>query len=63
MQQQQTVLRVQTNIPNGDVTYSGEISKVSTSGWTITGDGSVDIPYSGISTGYGDAIFAIENGV
>jgi len=62
MQQQQTVLRVQTNIPNEYLTYNGEISIVSATGWTISGSGTTETPYTGVSTSSNTAAtFAISN--
>jgi len=49
-QQQQTVLRVQTNIPSGiEVTGSTSLSVISTSGLTYGGSGTETSPYTGIT--------------
>jgi hypothetical protein len=49
-QQQQTVLRVQTNIPSGiEVTGSTSLSVVSTSGLTYGGSGTETSPYTGVT--------------
>lgn len=51
-QQQQTVLRVQTNIPSG-IEYTGDtsLSVISTSGLTYTGSGTQSSPFTGSTTG------------
>ena len=51
-QQQQTVLRVQTNIPSGiELTGNTTLSVVSTSNVTYTGSGTETSPYTGSTTG------------
>lgn len=53
-QQQQTVLRVQTNKPNTDIVITGTTSLSftgSTSGMTATGDGTSGSPFSGSFSG------------
>ena len=53
-QQQQTVLRVQTNKPNTDIVITGTTSLSftgSTSGMTATGDGTSGLPYYGAYSG------------
>lgn len=50
-QQQQTILRVQTNIPSGiELTGSTSLSVVSTSGLTYSGSGTQTSPYTGSTT-------------
>jgi hypothetical protein len=49
-QQQQTVLRVQTNIPSGiELTGSTSLSVVSTAGLTYAGSGTETSPYTGVT--------------
>jgi len=50
-QQQQTVLRVQTNIPNNNLNIvSGSLS-IAATGFTYSGSGTTVNPYTGTSTG------------
>lgn len=61
-QQQQTVLKVQTNKVNPNITVpNGTITKTSQSGIVISGSGTFSMPYSGTSTTTGSAVFTVEN--
>lgn len=60
-QQQQTVLKVQTNKVNPDITVpNGTITKTSQSGIVMTGTGIFPTPYTGTSTSSGSATFTIN---
>jgi hypothetical protein len=51
-QQQQTVLRVQTNIPSGiEFTGTTVLTAATVSGMTFTGSGTQTLPYTGTTTG------------
>ena len=62
MSQQQTVLRVQTNIPNPNlVTDNGELFKIYSSGMTLNGSGTTINPYSGSSATGAQLYFQVRN--
>jgi len=61
---QQTVLRVQTNIPNDSVQYpDGELDLLtgSTVGFTYVGDGTITTPYSGSTSGFTEVYLDVVN--
>ena len=59
--QQQTVLRVQTNIPNPNLILTdGTLTIESQSGFTINGSGTQSSPYTGTSAG-GNILFNVNN--
>ena len=60
MSQQQTVLRVQTNIPNPNLTrYDGYLSIYFESGMTLSGSGTTLNPYSGSSSTGAELTFTV----
>lgn len=57
-QQQQTVLRVQTNIPSSTINIAdGSLGIIYNSGVTISGSGTTENPYTGTSTTFGEITF------
>jgi len=60
-QQQQTVLRVQTNIPTGiEITGTTTLNRTSSTNVTYGGSGTQTSPYTGSTTGFGNWDFTMR---